>query len=94
MDEEQKRLLEENPAVTRENNALLKEARRNAMIGLAVKVVLYLLLLGVPLFFISSYLGPLLTGSGSNAPTGLFGVPSPDQAQQLLKEYQSLYEGQ
>lgn len=91
MDEELKRLLEENLAVARENNALLKEARRNAMIGLAVKVVLYLLLLGVPLFFISSYLGPLLTGAGTSTPTGLFGVPSPDEAQQLFEEYKSLY---
>lgn len=94
MDEELKRLLEENLAVTRENNELLKKIRRDATISLVVKVIVYAVLFGVPLFFISSYLGPLLERTGAGSSSTLFGVPSPEEAQKLLNEYQSLYEGQ
>ena len=94
MDEELKRLLEENLEVTRENNDLLKKIRRDAMVGFAVKVVVYLVIFGVPLFLISSYLGPLLERTGSATSTTLFGVPSPAEAQKLIEQYQELYGGQ
>ncbi len=95
-DGELKKLLEENLAVAKENNQLLKLIRRDAAISLAVKIVLYLLLLGVPLFFLSTYLGPLLAGiqnGTSTAPTSLFGIPSPDEAKKLMDEYKAIYEG-
>jgi len=93
MDEELKQLLQENLEVTRENNDLLKKIRRDAMIGLAVKVVLWLVILGVPIFFVSTYLIPLLERTGG-ASAPLFGVPSPEEAQRLIEQYRSLYEGQ
>ena len=94
MDEELKRLLEENLEVTRENNELLKKIRRDAVIGFVVKGLLYLVIFGVPLFLISSYLGPLLERTGSATSTTLFGVPSPADAQKLIEQYKGLYEGQ
>ena len=94
MDEELKQLLEENLAVTRENNELLKKIRRDAMVSLVVKVVFYLLVLGVPIFLISTYLGPLLSQTGADSSTTLFGVPSPDEAKQLFEQYKELYQGQ
>ena len=94
MDEELKGLLEENLEVTRENNELLKKIRRDAVIGFAVKILFYLILLGVPIFLISSYLGPLLSRTESATSTTLFGVPSPAEAQRLIEQYRSLYEGQ
>lgn len=92
MDEELKDLLEENLEVTRENNELLKKIRRDAMIGFAVKAVIWLVILGVPIFFITTYLAPFLEQTGTSTPTTLFGIPSPEEAQKLLEEYQSLYE--
>lgn len=94
MDEELKRLLEENLEVTRENNELLKKIRRDATISLVVKVIVYAIIFGVPLFLISTYLGPILERAGTGTSTTLFGVPSPEEAQKLIEEYKSLYEGQ
>lgn len=92
MDDDLKRLLEENLEVTRENNELLKKIRRDATIAVVVKVVLYILILGLPLIFISSYLGPLLEKTSGATSTTLFGVPSPAEAQKLFEQYQGLYE--
>ena len=88
---ELKKLLEENLAVAKDNNRLLREMRRNAILGLIAKIVLWLVLLGVPLFFLSSYLGPLMdafTGQGGDVPSALFGVPSEEQIQRLIEQYQ------
>ncbi|HEX5774491.1 MAG TPA: hypothetical protein VFY28_00825 [Candidatus Paceibacterota bacterium] len=84
-----KNLLEENLEVAKDNNRLLKLIRRDAMIGLGVKVVLYLILLGVPLFFLSQYLGPLLEGftATPGTSTGVFLAPSPEQIQQVRELY-------
>ncbi|HEX2792382.1 MAG TPA: hypothetical protein VHO23_01540 [Candidatus Paceibacterota bacterium] len=96
---ELKDLLEENLEVAKDNNRLLKLIRRDATLGLIAKVVLWLVLLGVPLLFLGSYLGPLLesmarTPGATPAGVGIFGLPSPEQAQELLEEYKSLYEVQ
>jgi len=87
---ELKKLLEENLAVAKDNNRLLREMRRNAILGLIAKIVIWLVILGVPLFLLSSYLGPLidaLAGQGG-VPSALFGVPSEDQIQRLIEQYQ------
>ena len=93
MDEELKQLLQENLEVTRENNDLLKKIRRDAMIGLVVKVILWLVILGVPIFFVSAYLLPLLERTGG-ATSPLFGVPTPEQAEQFVNQYRELYQGE
>lgn len=87
-------LLEENIAVTRENNRLLRELRRNALLGFIARIVIWLILLGVPLLFISSYLAPIIeTMSGKvesgQIPTGVFGLPSSEQIQQLIDQYRA-----
>lgn len=93
-----KKLLEENLAVAKDNNRLLRELHRNALLGLIAKIVLWLVVLGVPLFFLSSYIGPLMdaiTGQSANSqalPTGMFGVPSEDQINRLIEQYQASYE--
>ena len=95
---ELKKLLEENLAVAKDNNRLLRELRRNAILGLIAKIVIWLVLLGVPLFFLSAYLGPLMdtvTGQSSNGagiPMGLFGVPSEEQINKLIEQYQAVQE--
>lgn len=60
--------------------------------SLIVKVIFYIVILGVPIFLISTYLGPFLERTGTSTPATLFGVPSPDEAQRLIEEYKSLYE--
>ena len=95
---ELKKLLEENLAVAKDNNRLLREMRRNAILGLVAKIVIWLVLLGVPLLFLSAYLGPLMdafTGqspSGAAIPGGLFGIPSEEQINDLIEQYQAVQE--
>lgn len=89
-----RKLLEENLAVAKDNNRLLRELRRNAILGLVAKIVLWLVVLGVPLFFLSSYLGPILDAfsgqeTSQQLPTGLFGIPSEEQINQLIEQYQA-----
>lgn len=97
--EELKKLLEENLAVAKDNNRLLREMRRNAILGLVAKIVLWLVLLGVPLLFLSSYIGPLMSAFTGTNPTGeslrpgVSGLPSADQLNQLLQEYKELQGG-
>ena len=92
---ELKKLLEENLAVAKDNNRLLRELRRNAILGLIAKVVIWLILLGVPLFFLSAYLGPLMeafTGQNSGSeslPTSILGFPSEEQITQILEQYRA-----
>ncbi|MGE5541334.1 MAG: hypothetical protein ACM3TU_03595 [Bacillota bacterium] len=86
-------LLKENLELAKQNNRILRRMERNAFIGLIVKIVIWLLVLGVPIFFLSSYLTPLMAalqqqGNGtSTVPAGVFGLPSAAQFQQVLDEY-------
>lgn len=95
---ELKKLLEEDIAIGKDNNRLLREMRRNAILGLIAKVILWLVVLGVPLFFLSTYLGPIMdavAGQSSNGqaiPGGLFGIPSEEQIQRLIEQYQAVQE--
>ncbi|KND47191.1 MAG: hypothetical protein AB199_02040 [Parcubacteria bacterium C7867-004] len=87
-------LLEENLAVAKDNNRLLRLIRRDAMLNLIAKIVIWMILLGVPLFFLGTYIGPLLDAfssatSGQSTPGSL---PSKDQLNTLLEEYKSVYQ--
>jgi len=94
-----KKLLEENIALSKDTNRLLREMRRNAILGFFAKLVIWLIVLGVPLFFLSSYLGPVLdafTGqavNGQGLPSGLFGFPSEAQLEGLIEQYRAEYQG-
>ena len=92
-DEEMKELLEENLEVAQENNKLLKRMYRNSIIALVAKVLIWLIILGVPLFFLAPYLKPFFSfvttgempeGTGTQR---VFGVPSASELQQLLETY-------
>lgn len=85
-------LLAENLALAKENNRLLREIRRNALISVCVQALIWLLALGIPLFIIGSYLGPILeafSGSSAGITPGV-GLPSEDQLRALLNAYGEL----
>jgi hypothetical protein len=83
-------LLEENLALNKENNKILRRMERNALISFFAKIFLWLLLLGLPLIFFGPYLKPLfglLTGAPADGAASPIGVPSESQLQQLLNVY-------
>lgn len=82
-------LLKQNLEIAQENQKILKRMERNALIGFVAKIIIWLVVLGVPLFLLSSYIGPLmnaLTG-GTGTPSGVFGLPTPEQVEQLKELY-------
>jgi hypothetical protein len=86
-------LLKQNLEVAHANQKILKRMERNALIGFIARIVIWLLVLGVPLFILSAYIGPLmeaLTGGAGAHPAGVFGLPSADQVKELMQ----LYKGQ
>jgi hypothetical protein len=96
--EDLKKLLEENIALAKDTNRLLREMRRNSIILAILKVALWLVILGVPLFFLSTYLAPVLDavrnqGAASPLPGGIFGLPSQEQIDRLIEQYQAARDG-
>ncbi len=94
--QELERLVKETRQLAEDNNRLLRRIRRDALLGFVAKIVLWLVVLGVPLFFLGTYLGPImdaLSGSGSESfKPGLFGLPSEEQVNKLIEQYQSQYQ--
>lgn len=85
-------LVEENLEVTKENNKILRRMERNALISFIAKILLWLILLGLPLIFLGPYLKPLydlVTGAptASSTAPGVLGVPSEGQLKELLNAY-------
>ncbi len=79
-------LLKENVALAKENNKLLKAMRRDAFIGGALRIILWLLVLGGSYFLTMQYLEPILnTFSGGEAGQGM-------DFKALLEQYRSLGE--
>ncbi len=82
-------LLKQNLDVAKENHKILKRMERNALIGFIAKVVIWLIVLGVPIFLLSTYLTPLLSTfqNGTTTPSGVFGLPSAEQVKQIVNTY-------
>lgn len=85
-------LLKQSLEVAKENHKILKRMERNALIGFIVKVIVWLIVLGVPILFFSAYIGPLISavqnGTAGNSAAGhVWGIPSPEQIRQLIEAY-------
>lgn len=62
MDPEEKEFLEKTYRVARDNNRMLKAMRRNAFIGGIIKLIIWALVLGIPVFLYVQYIHPVLGG--------------------------------
>ncbi len=86
-------LLKENFELAKANHKILKRMERNALIGFVAKIVIWLFVLGLPLYFLTSYLAPVLSAfqgnAGSTTPGTVFGLPSAEQLKQILQEYKA-----
>ncbi len=85
MDPELKKLLEENLRVANDTNALLRSMNRQAWYGYFIKVVVWVVLIGLSLYFSMMLIGPyldLLQGT-ENGESGY----NIDDLQKLLEQY-------
>jgi hypothetical protein len=83
-------LLKQTHDVAMQNHKILKRMERNALIGFVAKVIIWLIVLGVPIIFLSAYIAPLMNAFShgtTTAPAGLFGLPSAEQLQQVIQTY-------
>lgn len=83
-------LLEDTLELAEENNRMLQQIQRTMRWSFWGKLVLWVVVLGLPLFF----LGPILKsftqlpGAGGGAQS-VFGLPSAEQLQELIDSYNS-----
>lgn len=87
-------LLEDNLHLAKENNKILRDLRRTGWFSFWFKVILWIVILVLPFFFIGPilrYLSPL-TG-GAIPSNGVFGLPSAEQLQKAVETYKAQYEG-
>lgn len=81
-------LLQDTLEVAEENNELLRKIQRQQRVAFWGKLLLWVLVLGLPILF----LGPILHALFPYAPSesqGIFGLPSADQVKTLLNAYQA-----
>ena len=79
--------LKEVREIVEENNEIIRDLRRIGRIAFWGKVIIWVLVLVVPFILFSTVLAPYLSGSSN-----LFGLPSPEQIQQVLDAYEGNYE--
>jgi hypothetical protein len=83
-------LLKQTLDIAKENRKILKRMERNALIGFIAKAIIWLIVLGVPILFLSAYIAPLMSavsGGAGKAPAGIFGLPSAQQLQEIVNTY-------
>ena len=87
-------LLTETHELAKQNHKILRRMERNALLGFLARVVLWLLVLGVPLFFFGPYLKPLFSlvsqsTTATSTPKTVFGLPSAQELQAIVRSYKS-----
>ncbi|HEX8946859.1 MAG TPA: hypothetical protein VF829_01430 [Candidatus Paceibacterota bacterium] len=90
MDKELRDLLEENLHIAKDNNRLLREARRSARLAFVGKIIFWIIVLGIPTYLYVTYLAPVISnmapksGASQNVLLNALGLPSGDSLQQML----------
>lgn len=67
MDADIKKLLEQNLQITKNNNRMLRTMRRNAFYGTVIRILFFIIILGVPTYIYFTYLAPLFAGNSTQA---------------------------
>ena len=83
------RLLEENTALVRENNVILKKMRRNGLIDMWLRVIWYAFLIGLPFALYFYILEPYLARLGISSDQFRVAISKLPE----LKMFQSIFGG-
>jgi hypothetical protein len=94
MDPEEKKMLQEDLALSKDNHRMLRAIRRDAWFALVWKIVFWAALILVPLYLYQQYLKPIVTTfipASKNATTSsigsFFGLPSTADLQKLINSF-------
>lgn len=91
MDPEIKRQLEEIHALVKDNHVMLRTIRREHWFGVILKIVFWLVMIGVPLYYYQQYLQPLVAKfQATGVPvSGPFGLPTSADLQKLINSFKA-----
>lgn len=84
-------LVHEQHKLAKDTNRIVRDMRRTGRIAFWFKAILWIIVLGLPIFF----LGPILryftsvTGVPVPSSASVFGVPSADQIQKAISDYKA-----
>lgn len=97
MSPEQERLLKEVYELTKDNNCMLRSARRSAFIGGALKMAMYAAFIILPAYFFYTKIVPMLNDTAAKVNTVSAKVQGAgaqvQQAQDTLQQVQGLLKG-
>ncbi len=88
--EELRELLEENIRLAKDNNHMLRSARRAARVGFVGRILFWIVMLGIPTYVYVTYLAPIVSsvvpagGISGNPILKALGLPSVDSIQKIL----------
>ncbi len=91
MDPELKRELEEIHALAKDNHHMLRAIRRHQWYGFVGKIIIWIVVLALPLYFYQQYLEPLVSQFSAipgATTSGVFGIPTTAELQKLLSSFQ------
>lgn len=81
-------LLQDTLEVAEENNELLHKIQRQARWSFWGKIIIWVLVLGLPLLFLGPILKSIVPYTGT-APHSVFGLPSAEQLDAVISAYQA-----
>lgn len=84
-------LIEENNKIAHETHRMVRDMRRTGRVSFWFKVIIWIIVLGVPLFFLGPILHYVETITGFSVPqsTSVFGIPSAQQLQDAVAQYKA-----
>lgn len=87
-------MLDETRALTKDNHRMLRAIRRDQWIGFFGKIIFWLVVLVLPIYFYQQYLKPLtsLFAAPSDTATSTssgFGFPTTTELQKLINSYRT-----
>lgn len=83
--------LDEQHKLIKDTNRIVREIRRTGRIAFWFKLLLWIIVLGLPIFFLKPILQYVtaLTGVPIPTSTSAFGIPSSDQIQKAISQYKA-----
>ena len=87
MDTDLRKELDEIHALARDNHRMLRAIRRDQWLGFIGRIVVWIIVVALPLYFYQQYIQPFVTKfspmAGKNA-SGSFGFPTSAEVQKLI----------
>ena len=91
MDPELRRLLNENLAISKNNNEVLRSIRHHQWLTSVTSIIFWVVVVALPIYLYQQYVQPVFEKfvPGSATSTGVFFIPSSADLQKLLESFKA-----